>query len=101
MGRSEVTIWDLLGADSVAEFQRLWARYEADPIWLIGAFVVAVLLYVRFIAVSPLDKRSPERGTFYLGNIRLGQNPKADAPGPLRTRLQHDPEYERDDPLEK
>ncbi|MEO0389175.1 MAG: hypothetical protein AAF281_16915 [Pseudomonadota bacterium] len=99
IGRDEVTLGDLLRADDLQDFMRMWDRYEADPVWLLGALVVAVLFWAKFMTVSPLDKREPQRGTHYLGNVRLGQNPKADGPGPLRTRLKDDPQFHEDDPL--
>ncbi|MEO0915051.1 MAG: hypothetical protein AAFY59_19040, partial [Pseudomonadota bacterium] len=62
--------------------------------------VLAIVIYFRVFAHSPLDRRSPERGTFYLGNTRLGRNPKTDGPGKLKTRLDHEPQYEPDDKLD-
>jgi len=90
---------DLLEARSVSEFAELWARYEAEPALLLGLLLLAVLLWARFMTHSPLDRREPHRGTFYLGNTQLGRNPKADGVARRRTRLDRDPEFRDDDPL--
>ncbi|MEM1264615.1 MAG: hypothetical protein AAGI50_01215 [Pseudomonadota bacterium] len=99
--KSPVGTIDLIRAESWVEFQRLWAKYEAEPALLLTLLLIAILIAARTMTVSPLDRRSPQRGTHYLGNVRLGQNAKVDGPGPLRTRLQHDPEYDHPEPTRR
>lgn len=85
---------DLFGAKSLGDADQMLRILEVEPAFVLAGFILIVFIIYRYFIYSPVDRREPRPGSFYLGNIRLGSNPKSNPTnGPMKTRLETDPEY--------